>query len=76
MYYAQLFPKLTGSQEPVEPVLKEPLLEEEEENKTGSKGLCLQQPKNDVIGGQSKTTLTIFCPILTTYLPPVDMITK
>ena len=26
--------------------------------------------------GHSKTTLTIFCPILTTYLPPVDMLTK
>ena len=28
------------------------------------------------IRGHSKTTLTIFCPILTTYLPPVDMFTK
>ena len=26
--------------------------------------------------GHSKTTLTIFCPILTTYLPLVDMFTK
>ena len=28
------------------------------------------------IWGHSKTTLTIFCPILTTYLPLVDMFTK
>ena len=27
-------------------------------------------------GGNPKTTLTIFCPILTTYLPPVDIFTK
>ena len=29
-----------------------------------------------LLGGHSKTMLTIFCPILTTYLPLVDMFTK
>ena len=28
------------------------------------------------LGGHSKTTLTIFCPILATYQPPVDMFFK
>ena len=31
---------------------------------------------NYLIRGHSKTTLTIFCSILTTYLPLVDMFTK
>ena len=28
------------------------------------------------VRGHSKTTLTVFCPFLTTYLPSVDMFTK
>ena len=29
-----------------------------------------------IVRGHSKTTLTIFGPFFTTYLPPVDMFTK
>ena len=29
-----------------------------------------------LVWGHSKTTLTIVCPILNTYLPPVDLFTK
>ena len=31
---------------------------------------------HSMLRGHSKTTLTVFCPILTTYLPPVDIFTK
>ena len=47
-------------------------------NKYKSNGFILDKLSEVrfAIRGHSKTTLTIFCTILTTYLPPVDMFTK